>query len=120
MAINTAGQTLTSPVAPSTSQFACGKVVFDATAITAADYVQITCGFKPRRIVWIEYTTGLNYEWQEGMVDDTCVKTIVNGTRSIETTNKGLTATATGFQVSQNATLIAITASKTCYWQAYA
>lgn len=120
MAINTAGQTLTQLPSTMQGQFAVGKIVFDATAITAADYVQVTCGFKPKYVKFSNVTDRTTIEWYEGMADDSCLKTIAAGTVSLETTNKGITPTQAGFQVSQNATLAAILASKTIQWMAQA
>ena len=120
MAINTAGQTLTQNASQMQGQFAVGKVVFDGTAITAADYIQVTCGFKPKYVKFVNVTDRTAVEFFEGMADDTCLKTAAAGTVTLETANKGITPTAAGFQVSQNATLAAILASKTIQWMAYA
>jgi len=97
-----------------------GKVVFDATAITAADYVEIKLGFKPTYVEWENATDRTQIVHYAGMADNTCVKTIAAGTRTLETTNGGITLTDTGFRVTQNATLAAILASKTCYYRAEA
>jgi len=120
MARNTAGQTTTYNPSQGTPAWANGKDVFDATAITAADYVEVTTGFKPKYVSWTDATNRITVEWYEGMADDTCIKTIANGTRSLETANQGITPTSNGFRVSQNATLIAVVASATCYWRASA
>lgn len=120
MAENTAGQTLTQNIDQGTPGFAQGKVVFDATSITAADYVEIDCGFKPRYVRFENATDRIMVEWFQGMTDNNCIKTAAAGTRTLETTNGGITPTARGFQVTQNATLAVIAASKTCYWVAYA
>ena len=34
-----------------------GKVVFGATAITAADYVEIDVGFAPKHVKWVNMTS---------------------------------------------------------------
>ena len=52
------------------------------------------------------------------MADNTSLKTIADGTRTLETTNGGVTVDDKGFRVLQNATLAAILASKTCYYEA--
>lgn len=121
MAENTAGQTLSGNT-PSMDapQRAFGKDVFDATAITATDYVEIDVGFKPKYVCWENNTDRIRVEWFEGMADDSCIKTAANGTRTLEVTggNKGITVINKGFQLSQNATLAAIAASKTCTWMA--
>jgi hypothetical protein len=97
-----------------------GKVVYGATAITAADYTEIKLGFRPTYVEWENATDRTNIVWYEGMGDNACVKTIAAGTRTLETSggNGGITVTDTGFRVSQNATLAAILASKTCYYRA--
>lgn len=103
-----------------TPAFAQGKVVFDATAIVTTDYVEIDCGFQPSVVEWENLTDRTNIKWYDGMAANTCVKTIAAGTRTNETVNGGITVTANGFRVSQNATLAAILASKTCYFVAQA
>lgn len=103
-------------------QFSVGKVVFDATSITAADYVEIDVGFRPSKVTWENATDRTQGVWYDGMGDNACLKTIAAGTRTLETSggNGGITITNTGFRVSQNATLALILASKTCYYQAEA
>lgn len=99
-------------------QFSVGKVVFDATSITAADYVEIDVGFRPSKVVWENATDRINGVWYEGMGDNACVKTTALGARTLEVV--GITVTNTGFRVTQNATLALILASKTCYYEAVA
>ncbi|MEN6547934.1 MAG: hypothetical protein ABFE07_18000 [Armatimonadia bacterium] len=99
---------------------ASGKITFPATAITAADYVAVECGFIPKRVIFMNITDGIRVEHYEGMTADTCIKTAAAGTVTLETTNKGITLTSNGFQVSQNATLAVIAASKVCHWVAEA
>lgn len=130
MAINIAGQTITGNAAPPDSPaLKVGRVVFDATAIVAADYVVVPLGFTPKHIAWENVTDRIKVEWYEGMAADTCIKTAAAGTRTLETANLGLTvcdsdgtANTAGryFKVAQNATLAAILASKTCTWIARA
>lgn len=136
MAINTAGQTLTGPNPDAGMvHYSTGSVVFDATGITAADYITITPGFIPRYIVWSNDTDRVMGEWRDGMAQDSCIKTVAAGTRTLEVTggnhgfivgtgalttaNSGVIPNAGQFQVSQNATLALILASKTCRWQAW-
>ena len=69
-------------------------------------------------MVWENATDRTRIEWFEGMAANTCIKTIAAGTRTLETANGGITVDERGFRVLQNATLAAILASKTCYWQA--
>ena len=122
MAENTAGQTLTNAARDGAMRQAQGKVVFDATAITATDYVEIDCGFKPTKVTWENATDRVKGEWYHGMDDNSCIKTAAAGTRTLEVTggNGGITVTERGFRVLQNATLGLILASKTCYWKAEA
>lgn len=119
MAENTT-RTLTYNVGQGTPATAEGKVVFDATAITAADYIEIDLGFKPKYVKFDNATDRISVEHYDGMADDTCIKTAAAGTRTLETTNQGITLTRDGFRVSQNATLAVIAASKTCYFVAVA
>ena len=115
MAINTAGQTITGNSVPSDSpQTKVGRIVFDATAITATDSVVVNLGFTPKYICWENVT-------------NTSIKTVAAGTRTLETTNGGITicdsdgvakTDGKAFAVLQNATLAAILASKVCTWKA--
>lgn len=120
MARNTTGVTTTYTASQGTPTQAVGKFVFDGTALTAADYVQIDVGFKPKYVKFLNATDRIGVEFFEGMADDTCIKTAAAGTVTLETTNKGITPVQSGFQVSQNATLAVCAASKTCYFVAYA
>lgn len=142
MAINAAGQTRTPTseiYVDGMPKFAAGSVVFDATAITAGDYISINVGFVPKYIVFSNDTDRTMVEWRDGMAQDSCIKTVAAGTRTLEVTggNHGfivgvknsdtaLTSAVSGVipgqgvvQLSQNATLAAILASKTCRWSAW-
>lgn len=131
MAINTAGQTVTGNQVPSDSpQIKVGRIVFDATAITAADSVVVNLGFTPRYVTWENVTDRIKGEWYEGMAANSCIKTIAAGTRTLEVTggNGGITICDSDgtpnvngkcFSVLQNATLALILASKTCTWAAH-
>lgn len=103
-------------------QVAVGKVVFDATAIVATDYIEIDIGFKPKYVEFLNATDRVGGEFYEGMADNSCIKTVAAGTRTLEVTggNGGITLTANGFRVLQNATLALVLASKTCYFKAIA
>ena len=95
-----------------------GKIVLDATAITAADYIEVDVGFKPRYVSFQNVTDRIGVEHFQGMADESCIKTAANGTRTLEVTggNKGITLTARGFRIAQNATLAVVVASiTTCY-----
>ena len=97
-----------------------GKIVFDGTAITAADYIEIDVGFKPRYVRVENSTDRVSLEHWQGMADESAVKTAAAGTRTLEVTggNKGITLTDRTFQVAQNVSLGAIAASKTLYFTA--
>lgn len=112
-----ATQTVSDP--SSVKNFASGKVVFDATAITAADSLRVSCGFKPKKVRWWNATDRITVEWYEGMAANTSLKTAAAGTQTLEVANGGITVDDRGFRVLQNATLAAILASKTCYWEAH-
>lgn len=130
MAINTAGQTRTGNDAPSgQAQFKAGRIVLDATSITAADELLVEVGFTPKYIEFVNLTDRIKVEWYEGMAANTCLKTAAAGTGTLETTNGGITicdssgnANVDGrcFKVAQNATLAVIAASKTLTWRAHA
>ena len=94
-----------------------GKIVYDATAITAADHTSVETGFQPTRVKWV-CTNGVQIEWFEGMSANTCIKTAATGARTLETTNGGITVNERGFRVLQNATLAAVVASQSVYWEA--
>jgi hypothetical protein len=118
MADNIAGQTRSNSDKQDSPSTARGKVVYDATAITATDHTRIETGFKPRYVRWVNLTDRVEVEWFEGMDANTCLKTVAAGTRTLETSNGGVTVDERGFRVLQNATLAAILASKTCHWEA--
>lgn len=82
------------------------------TATTAADYVEFDVGFKPRYVALENITDRIKIEWYEGMAANTCIKTAAAGTRTLETTNGGITVTDRGFNVTQNATLAAVVTAK--------
>ena len=90
-----------------------GKIVFPADSITAADYVELDIGAKPSYVSFQNVTDRIGIEHWIGDTDNTCLKSAANGTRTLETTNGGITLTTRGFRVTQNATLAVIAASKT-------
>lgn len=127
MAVNTAYTTNSATQAPDAPQRAAGRITFPATAITAADYVVVNLGFTPRHVCWTNNTSRIEIEWFDGMAVNTCIKAAAGGTRTLETTNGGITvcdadgtANTAGkaFKVLQNATLAAILASEVCNWRA--
>lgn len=128
MAVNSTYTQSNGPTNDKPTNFASGRITFGADAITAADYVVQTLGFTPRYIKVENVTDRISAEWYEGMAQDTCVKTAAAGTKTLETTNKGLavcrsdgTQDTAGrcFSISQNATLAVIAASKVLNWVAW-
>ena len=97
-----------------------GYCTFSSTALTATDYVEISCGFKPRYVEFTNVTDRISVEHFQGMADDTCIKRAADNAGTLETTNQGITLTTKGFQVSQNATLAACAASSTALFKAIA
>jgi hypothetical protein len=127
MAINVTYAQSNGPSNEPVKNIATGRVTFDGTAITAADYIVQQLGFVPRYIKVENVTDRISVEWYEGMAADTCVKTAAAGTKTLETTNKGLTVCGSDgtadtagryFKISQNATLAVIAASKVLNWVA--
>ena len=129
MAVNSSGQTITGNAPPfDAPRSKVGRVVFDSTSITAADYAVFSVGFTPRYVRFQNITDRISVEWFEGMTADTCLKTAAAGTVTIETTNLGITicdsagtANSRGryVKVAESATLAVIAASKTCTWIAH-
>jgi hypothetical protein len=128
MAVNTTYTQSNGPNNETPRNFATGRITFGADSITAADYVVQQLGFVPRYIKVENVTDRISVEWYEGMAADTCIKTAAAGTKTLETTNKGLavcrsdaTADTAGryFSISQNATLAVIAASKVLNWVAF-
>ena len=138
MAINVAGQTFVPAsliYSDGWAKYAAGSNTFDATAITAADFVTVNVGFIPKYIVWSNDTDRIMNEWRDGMAVNSAINTVAAGTRTLSVvgSNNGfivgtgaLTSATSGtipgagqFQISQNATLGAILASKVCRWQAW-
>lgn len=112
--------TLTKADSDLDSSVLTGKIVFDGTAIVAADYVEIDLGRKPRYVRVENVTDRIAAEHWAGMADESCVKTAAAGTKTLEVTggNKGITLTTRGFRIAQNATLAVIAASKTLHYTA--
>lgn len=122
MVDNNVGQTRTDSGFSDVRFRSQGKVIFDATAIVAADSLRVLVGFQPRKVVWVNLTDRITVEWFEGMAANSCLKTVAAGTRTLEVTggNGGITVDERGFRLLQNATLAAVLASKTCVWEVYA
>lgn len=118
MAINIAGQTITRYNDQEGSQTASGKIVYDATTITATDYTRVELGFQPRSLKWVNLTDRVTVEWRQGFGSAECLKTAATGVRTLDTTAAQVVVDKTGFSMLQNATVGAIKASKDCYWEA--
>lgn len=99
------------------AQFSSGSYLDDAASPAAAT---ITLGYKPREVVVDNVTDRIKIVWYHGMSETagTCVKTAAAGTRTLETTNGGITVTATGFTISNNATLAVLAQNKQLRWNA--
>jgi hypothetical protein len=80
----------------------------DSSAV-AAD-VEITLGFRPKRVKWVNLTDRIEIEWFEGMSDNTCLKRAANGTGTLESV--GITVSDDGFTVNDDGTLAAIAQNK--------
>lgn len=137
MPANIAGQTASSLINGSPLLRAQGRIVFDATAIVATDYLEVFPGFVPTYVKFENITDRVCIEFYTGMAANSCIKTAAAGTRTLEVTggNGGITVPPVGtvtvggvstgpasvgsFRVLQNATLAAILASKTCEWMAF-
>ena len=73
---------------------ALGRYI-DTGTVAAFD---LTTGFKPRYVRVINTTSRDMMEWFEGMADDSAIKTVAAGTRTIITSN-GITPLGNGFTV---------------------
>ena len=86
------------------------RLSFDATAITAADYVELKVGSKPRYVCVENFTDATKFEWYEGVTTNVSAGSFVSGTvytiKTVGTTDftligapsntVGVTFTATG------------------------
>lgn len=114
MADNIAGQTSASSNDQLTNGTTQGSVVYDATTIVAADSTRVfTASAAIRALKTPPTASALNglKAWQRTPAS----RPLPPQTRTLETTNGGITVDSQGFRVLQNATLGAIAASKTCY-----
>lgn len=83
------------------------KVIEDATAAVAETF---TVGFTPKFIRVENATDRIGYEWYQGMADNTAIKTVAAGTRTLDTT-EGPAISGYGFIMPAAAMI----ASKTFY-----
>ena len=93
--------------------FASGFAKTDSGAASVSTF---TPGFNPRYIKWVNVTDGIMQEWYEGMsATAETIKTIIDGTRSLETTTVIKNPGNGTFTVEA----AIIVASKTHVWQAW-
>jgi len=93
--------------------FASGLAKTDSGGATVSTF---TPGFNPRYIKWVNVTDSIMHEWYEGMsVTAESIKTVLNGTRSLETSDVIKNPGDGTFTV----TAAIIVASKTHVWQAW-
>lgn len=52
--------------------------------------VNITLGFTPKYFAWHSTTGRISYEWFDGMADGTALKTVANGTRTLDTADASI------------------------------
>lgn len=64
---------------------AASDVSTTANATVAAGVLTVTLGFVPMYVKLINVTDSLQFEWFDGMNQGDYIKTIANGTRSLET-----------------------------------
>jgi hypothetical protein len=74
-----------------------GSVAGTGAALT------VSLGFQPKYVKVVNLTSGLQLEWYEDMDDGKAIKTILNGTRTVEAENC-ITPAATGFIIGTDAT----------------
>jgi hypothetical protein len=80
---------------PPVVQFASGSQLDDAATPAA---VTITLSFRPRYIRVVNETTRVEAEWFEGMAATKTLKTVANGTRTLDTTSLIAPVTVTSVQ----------------------
>lgn len=66
----------------SITNYATGSYLDDAGSPAAAT---ITLGFTPRYVAWNNVTDRISYEWFDGAAAGTTLKTVANGTRTLDT-----------------------------------
>jgi len=76
----------------------------------------ITCGFKPRYVKVSNVTSRDQMEWFEGMDDDSGVKTVAAGTRTLST-SAAITPTSNGFTMGLDTDVVVT--SQQISWVAY-
>ena len=93
--------------------FASGLAKTDSGGASVSTF---TPGFNPRYIKWVNVTDSIMHEWYEGMsVTAESIKTVLNGTHSLETSDVIKNPGDGTFTV----TAAIIVASKTHVWQAW-
>lgn len=87
-------QTVTQKNPHALGQLSTGRIL-DTGTVAA---FPVTLGFKPRVVRVYNLTDSTMIEWFEGMADASAVKTLLNGTRALITSN-GITMAADGFVI---------------------
>ncbi len=80
-----------------------GSYIDTAGTPAAAD---LTVGFIPRYVAWHSTTGRISYEWFEGMAAGTTLKTVANGTRTLDTADVAISVSATTGVISIGAAAI--------------
>lgn len=75
--------------------YVVGRHLDDASSPAAID---VDCGFVPRYVQVVNLTDRITFEFYEGMTDTNALKTVANGTRTLETSG-GITLTTDGFSL---------------------
>lgn len=90
---------------------ATGQLVTDSATAAA---VAVAVGFAPRKVVLLNLTDRISYEWRSGMAANETLKTAAAGTRTDDTGDAAIVVS--GSTVTFSAT--AVPASKTLFWEA--
>lgn len=76
----------------------------DAFTATGASMDRLVCGFKPRRVVVENVSSGVMFVWRDTMADASAVKTAANGARTFVTV-AGITPLTGGFRLGADASI---------------
>lgn len=81
---------------------ATGSYLDDAGTPATTD---ITLGFTPTYFAWHSTTGRISYEWFDGMADGTTLKTVANGTRTLDTSDAAIDVDADNVTIAAAAIL---------------
>lgn len=81
-----------------------GRYLDDAVTPAAAS---LTPGFMPRKVRWINDTDRIEWEWVEGRAAGTTLKSVANGTRTLDTSDAAISVNSTTGVVTIAAAVIA-------------